>query len=641
MDSESILPLKEEAIGLKVESNPGNDVHVEEAVVVQPAAAEAMTVEQRVSNFKKNLYPRWKIRIRTAEEHVIREIAEVLVKTVEQGLLSDFENFEETTFNHLGGGTPLHWAVRMEDVATVARILEAGSVRLNAKDEWWRATALHWAVRIGNMDIVKAMVTAHLASEKLNLNVRDVRWGYTALDCALLSGMSVDIPMLTELLKFRHPPPGHGKRYTWNEDVWGEVEEILNGDASTVVQSRLDLKRKGWYGRLGAGVGTWLHWAVTMDNKALALHILAAGEVDANALRGLHKMTALHLALYLGNLDMAKAMITGYSKLGNAYVNVVDDEGLTPLHYAIRFGGEENFDIVKALVQCGNVDVNVVDEDGLTPLHYAIKHGGKGNIDMVKELLQCGNVDVNVVDEDGLTPLHYAIIYGDKENIDMVKELLRCEGIRLAEESRMGNTPLEIAHEKGFKDIQKVLMEKEVVRRYVEDLYRDRQVYVDAANAILVGAALIASVTFASWLQPPLGYGSLGYADVQHNKGMRAFWIFNCLSFYFAIATVVCGARSVLPRNLYFIKRSVEKLRKNLLWTSILLACSVFFVIIAFGIAGCIVLNPIVTFQLYMIIPTSIGGLVCVINLYLLGSSIWEEKSTRVFDEKKNLYRNW
>ncbi len=29
-----------------------------------------------------------------------------------------------------------------------------------------------------------------------------------------------------------------------------------------------------------------------------------------------------------------------------------------------------------------------------------------------------------------------------------------------------------------------------------------------AANAILVGAALIASVTFAGWLQPPLGYSA-------------------------------------------------------------------------------------------------------------------------------------
>jgi len=44
------------------------------------------------------------------------------------------------------------------------------------------------------------------------------------------------------------------------------------------------------------------------------------------------------------------------------------------------------------------------------------------------------------------------------------------------------------------------------VKDFVDRLYRDRQVFVDAANALLVGAALIASVTFAGWLQPPLGY---------------------------------------------------------------------------------------------------------------------------------------
>jgi hypothetical protein len=41
------------------------------------------------------------------------------------------------------------------------------------------------------------------------------------------------------------------------------------------------------------------------------------------------------------------------------------------------------------------------------------------------------------------------------------------------------------------------------VEKYVEQLYRDRQVHVDAANAVLVGGALIATVT-ANWLESPL-----------------------------------------------------------------------------------------------------------------------------------------
>ncbi|KAG0602733.1 hypothetical protein M758_10G037100 [Ceratodon purpureus] len=517
------------------------------ALAPQPAA---MTSDERVRKFKKNLYPSWEIQIGSPEERLITKIAEFLDRTtVVQGMLGDFKReFETPEYAALGGGTPLHWAVRMEDVEMVDRILKAGEVDVNAQDKWWKATALHWAVRIGNMFIVDAMVAANQESWVLE-NAED-RWGYSVLDCALLSGVSVNILMLTALLKFRRLILV--KYLERNRSVWREVEQILNGDASTEsVQSQLDRKRESWSGSKWGG--TWLHWAVIMGDKALALHILAAGDVDADA-QDERGWTALQCAFWLGNEDMAKSI-------------------------------------------------------GLL-------------------------VDVNKVDHRGNSFLHSAVRCAYKERTDMVKELLERPDIRLAEESKDGKTPLQYAHENGFKDIQKILMEKEVVRRYVEDLYRDRQVYVDAANAILVGAALIASVTFASWLQPPLGYGSLGYADVQHNRELRAFWIFNCLSFYFAIATVVFGARSVLPRNSYFIKRSVEKLRKNLLVTSILLACSVFFVIIAFGIAGCIVLNPIFTFRLYMIVPTIFGGLVCMVSIALLGKSILEDS----FGKKKKFY---
>jgi len=199
-----------------------------------------------------------------------------------------------------------------------------------------------------------------------------------------------------------------------------------------------------------------------------------------------------------------------------------------------------------------------------------------------------------------------------------------------------GQTTIQILFDHGHEHIKRALLEYDDVSRYVNDLYRDRQVYVDAANAILVGAALIASVTFASWLQPPLGYttpyldlapssSDINYVDVQHNVSLRAFWIFNTLSFYFAIGTVVFGARSVLPRRRMFIKAIVVKLRRNLLVTSMLLACSVFFVIIAFGIAGCIVLTPTLKFQSYMIVPTIFGGLVCLVSLGFLFKSVLED----------------
>jgi hypothetical protein len=278
--------------------------------------------------------------------------------------------------------------------------------------------------------------------------------------------------------------------------------------------------------------------------------------------------------------------------------------------------------ILKTINGWGNVDGKVygVMQKVGTALHWAVE---LKDAKMFADILEVKIVDVNAVNWMGCTALHMAVLNG---SIDIVRVLLTCKDrMRLTEQDKGGQTLVQIAHNRGHIDIERALMKCEAVRQYIQELYRDHQVYVDAANAILVGAALIASVTFASWLQPPLSYSLQGYVDVEHNEGLQAFWVFNNLSFYFAIGTVVFGARSVLPRQNIFIKQIVEKLHINLLVTSILLACSVFFVIIAFGIAGSIVLPPILKFQWNMIAPTIIGGLVCVISLAFLFENIWNE----------------
>ncbi|OAE22266.1 hypothetical protein AXG93_3491s1050 [Marchantia polymorpha subsp. ruderalis] len=53
--------------------------------------------------------------------------------------------------------------------------------------------------------------------------------------------------------------------------------------------------------------------------------------------------------------------------------------------------------------------------------------------------------------------------------------------------------------------VHNVLLELHEVKVHVDRLYRDQQVFVDAADAMLVGAVLISSVTFGGWLQFALG----------------------------------------------------------------------------------------------------------------------------------------
>jgi ankyrin repeat protein len=148
-----------------------------------------------------------------------------------------------------------------------------------------------------------------------------------------------------------------------------------------------------------------------------------------------------------------------------------------------------------------NASIELVAERDLSapPLHFAALGG---HVEAVRELLLHHNLDVNAKDNKNRTPLLCAI----KENdLGVVKALCfddPAKRIRATEEYTDGRTPIQIATEANMEEIEKVLLERREVKDFVDRLYRDRQVFVDAANALLVGAALIASVTFAGWLQP-------------------------------------------------------------------------------------------------------------------------------------------
>jgi hypothetical protein len=280
------------------------------------------------------------------------------------------------------------------------------------------------------------------------------------------------------------------------------------------------------------------------------------------------------------------------------------------------------------------VDVNasiklVADQDLVaSPLHFAALGG---HVEAVRELLLHHDLDVNAKDNKDRTPLLCAI----KENkLGVVKALCfddQAKRIRATEEYTDGQTPIQIATEANMKEIEKVLLERPEVKDFVDRLYRDRQVFVDAANALLVGAALIATVTFAGWLQPPLGYipdyefsqpfpappqTPESYAAVKNHAIVKAFWVFNSLSFFFAIATVLAGADAALPnRRDDFIRTQVKSVKRALIRATILLLISVVCVLGAFASAGFAVLPPLLKYDTSMIITVCLGGTICMLTL--------------------------
>jgi hypothetical protein len=151
-------------------------------------------------------------------------------------------------------------------------------------------------------------------------------------------------------------------------------------------------------------------------------------------------------------------------------------------------------------------------------------------------------------------------------------------------------------------------------------------VHVDAPNAIFVGAALIASVTFAGWLQLPLGYspffgsGSLdvgaptpsgmypSFVSVEGHPVMKIFWVFNSLSFFFAIATLMVGATAARPpKKDTYIGVVVQSLRASLQLAYAFLTISVACVMGAFASAGFLVLAPIRSYTTVMQATVGIG----------------------------------
>jgi hypothetical protein len=172
---------------------------------------------------------------------------------------------------------------------------------------------------------------------------------------------------------------------------------------------------------------------------------------------------------------------------------------------------------------------------------------------------------------------------------------------------------------------------------------------VDAANTVLVGGALIATVT-ANWLESPLQ----AYAQQQDvnqfaattaaatsssssspppntfesrvssattvqgflpHMAIQCFTSFNSLSFFFAIATVIAAADATFPVReeaaSSYIGDIRDSVRVSLMLASSLFITSVVCVLGAFASAGFAILPPIAGLDTNMIITVIVGGIVC------------------------------
>jgi len=519
------------------------------------------------------------------------------------------------------GNTIFHLATKGGHVEVVKVFMEDSDVKylLNYHNDYWN-TPLHLASEEGHVNVVNTLL--EIAGNKLKLNKTN-KDENTPLHLAAKGG---HVNVVNTLLEFTGNKLNLNEK---NEDGNTPLHLAVEGGHVNVVNTLLEF------------TGNKLNLNEKNEDGNTPLHLAVEGGHD-NVVTKL-----LELVTTKKNIGLDSKATNNVQKGANKLnLNASNEEENTPLHLAAKEG---HVKIVDAMLQfAGELTINANNIRGNTPLHLAAIHG---HVDVVKKLVEPKfEVDLNNRYRQGQTPLHFATI---KCYPDVVKVLCETEQrLRANLEDGRGKTCLQYAKEhhqtcntklkkhfdikdildkqcnKKLDEIANILMERSDVKDFLERQYRDRQVFIDAANALLVGGALIAGITFASWLQPPLGYTTYyqfpqsspgtppttfeSFAALELHYILRLFWVFNTLSFFFAIATVISGAKAAFPDlDAIFIAEALHSVRKELQFTSTLLVCSVVTVLGSFVCAGFVVLPPIHRDTKNMKISVAIGLIVC------------------------------
>jgi hypothetical protein len=222
------------------------------------------------------------------------------------------------------------------------------------------------------------------------------------------------------------------------------------------------------------------------------------------------------------------------------------------------------------------------------------------------------------------TPLQLALLYGHECVVELEKRL----------EYDTGVTALQIAKKMRRDEILKILTDIPEVKR----LEKERQTHVNAANTILVVAALIGSVTFAGGLQPPLGYSPFfgsanppvgapspvgmypSFASVEFHPTMPVFCLFNSLSFVCAIAALVLGAAAARPpRTQVYTQLVLPRSRRLLRFAYSALYFSVTFALVTFVTVGLMVFPPIAVYSTIFYIIDVIAVVLILMTCFFFG----------------------
>lgn len=297
------------------------------------------------------------------------------------------------------GVAPIHFACKYGDLEICHLLLDHDiGIDVNFPTED-KMTPLHFAVVNGHVHIVRYLLTI----ENIDVNAKDSE-SNTPLNLAIRYGMNV-------------------------------IAKLLIND------SRVDVNIKSEESRSS------LYLCVKYNRYSIFSELIKRDDLETNTLEGdnlpincLHRAAQDNHYKYINDLIAIRKIDT----------NIVDKNGLTPLHYACQ---NNSIECVEALIKCKDTNVNAQSlKDKIAPIHFASNNGHK---EIIFLLCSREDLDVNIRTSRQLTPLHLACMNNRCESIAALS--IR-DDVDFNAVNEKGATGLHIAVTKGFFNVVDVLL---------------------------------------------------------------------------------------------------------------------------------------------------------------------------------------
>lgn len=155
--------------------------------------------------------------------------------------------------------------------------------------------------------------------------------------------------------------------------------------------------------------------------------------------------SALHVATRVANAEAMRTLLSD----ATANPNMVDANGMSPIHLAASIAGDAGAEVIAALLSDPRTDPSLADGSGGAALHIAAIFGNAG---VVRALAADSRVDLDALArEEGMSALHFAVVHDRPLCMQALLRGSRVVDVNLRD-AKLGRTALHIAADLGHSD---------------------------------------------------------------------------------------------------------------------------------------------------------------------------------------------